>query len=81
MDKFKKNNEIENVSIQLGKMPPQAIDMEEAVLGVLIQYKDSIEEVISLLKRESFYKTAHKTIYEEIVKLYSSNTEIDLLTV
>ena len=65
----------------LGKLPPQAIDVEEAVLGALMLEKDAIGEVIGILEPEVFYVDKHQRIYREIQKLYIKSDKIDILTV
>lgn len=65
----------------LGKIPPQAVDLEEAVLGALMLEKDALTNVIDILKVESFYKEAHKVIFQAILDLFSESQPIDLLTV
>ncbi len=68
-------------SIELGKLPPQAIDLEEAVLGALMLEKDALSDVIDILKPESFYRDEHKKIYAAIVKLFEQTQPVDILTV
>lgn len=70
-----------NNYIELGKLPPQATDIEEAVLGALMLEGDSIIEIIDLLKHEVFYKEEHKLIYKSILGLFSESKPIDILTV
>jgi replicative DNA helicase len=65
----------------MGKLPPQAIDLEEAVLGALMLEKDALTAVVDILKPESFYKEAHKVIFSSILDLFSDSQPIDLLTV
>ncbi|SMG28077.1 replicative DNA helicase [Sphingobacterium psychroaquaticum] len=65
----------------LGKLPPQALDLEEAVLGALMLEKNALSEIIDILKPESFYKEAHQKIYEAIFNLFQQTSPIDLLTV
>ena len=65
----------------LGKLPPQAIDMEEAVLGALMLEKDALTAVVDILSPSSFYKDAHGLIYEAILDLFNAGEPIDLLTV
>ncbi len=65
----------------LGKMPPQAVDLEEAVLGALMLEKDALTAVVDILSQNSFYKDAHKLIYESILDLFNQGEPIDLLTV
>ena len=65
----------------LGKLPPQAVDLEEAVLGALMIEKDALSAVVDLLKAETFYKDAHQLIYKAILTLFANSEPIDLLTV
>ncbi|WP_375445811.1 replicative DNA helicase [uncultured Fibrella sp.] len=65
----------------LGKLPPQAVDLEEAVLGALMIEKDALSAVVDLLKPETFYKEAHQRVYKAILTLFSNSEPIDLLTV
>lgn len=65
----------------LGKVPPQALDLEEAVLGALMLEKDALTNVIDILKPDTFYKDNHKEIFDTIVDLFNNSEPIDLLTV
>ncbi len=69
------------ISGQLGKLPPQDVDLEEAVLGALMLEKDALTTVIDILKPESFYKDAHQEIYRAIVTLFNNSVPVDMLTV
>ncbi len=64
-----------------GKVPPQALDLEEAVLGALMLEKNAITVVADILKPESFYKEAHVNIFQSIKDLFSNAQPIDILTV
>lgn len=64
-----------------GKIPPQAVDMEEAVLGAMMLDKNAVAEVIDILKPEAFYTDAHNKIFEAIQKLFHSTQPVDILTV
>lgn len=64
-----------------GKLPPQALELEEAVLGALMIEKDALNAVIDILKSDSFYKEAHQRIYNAIITLFTNSEPIDLLTV
>jgi hypothetical protein len=46
-----------------GKLPPQAVELEEAVLGALMLDKNAVAEVIDLLQPESFYYDSHQKIF------------------
>jgi len=66
---------------QLGKVPPQVIELEEAVLGALMLEKDALTAVIDILKPVSFYKDQHQEIFKAIVDLFNNSDPVDLLTV
>lgn len=63
------------------KLPPQAIDLEEAVLGALMIEKDALTAVADILRPDSFYKESHVRIYSAIVTLFADSEPIDMLTV
>ena len=65
----------------LGKLPPQALELEGAVLGALMLEKDALTAVIDILKPESFYKEAHKETFNAIKALFAESEPIDLMTV
>jgi len=69
------------ISLEKGKLPPQALDLEEVVLGAMMIDKKGIDEVIDILNPDVFYKQAHKFIFEAVVKLFEESSAIDLLTV
>jgi len=82
---YGKKNAITNINntiqIEGGRIPPQAIEMEEAVLGAVMLEKDAIIEVLDILKPECFYVEAHQKIYTAIVNLSSAQKPVDMLTV
>jgi replicative DNA helicase len=70
------------ISLERGKIPPQAIDLEEIVLGSCLIDKRGVDDVLSVFTTEDvFYKDAHKHIFKAIKELYNSNNPIDLMTV
>ncbi|WP_339624995.1 replicative DNA helicase [uncultured Winogradskyella sp.] len=69
------------ISLEKGKIPPQALDLEEVVLGAMMIDKKGVDEVIDILSVEAFYKDAHKHIFEAIFKLFENSEPVDLLTV
>ncbi|MGD2033463.1 MAG: replicative DNA helicase [Bacteroidales bacterium] len=76
-----KSNNFFPINLEHGKLPPQAPDLEEAVLGAVMLEKDAIIEVIDILKPESFYKEEHQKIFQAIVNLFAADKAIDILTV
>ncbi|MBQ2485012.1 MAG: replicative DNA helicase, partial [Muribaculaceae bacterium] len=66
---------------EMGKLQPQDLPMEEAVLGALMLEKDAYSAVSDLLKPQAFYDPSHQKIYEAIQTLGSMQRPIDMLTV
>ena len=64
-----------------GRITPQAVDLEEAVLGALMIDKNAVNEVIDILKPESFYKDSHQHIFAAVQRLFQNSEPIDILTV
>ena len=69
------------LAYEMGKVPPQAIDLEEAVLGAIMLERDAVITVMDLLKPESFYKEAHQKIFQAVSSLSTRLEPIDLYTV
>ena len=69
------------ISLEKGKIPPQAIDLEEAVLGAMMIDKKGIDDVIDILHSDAFYDVKHQEVYAAIYELFQNSEPIDLLTV
>lgn len=65
----------------VGRLQPQAREVEEAVLGALMLEKDAYFVVSEILKPESFYEKIHELIYQAIIDLALTQQPIDMLTV
>jgi replicative DNA helicase len=76
-----RKNRLANTISTAGRIPPQATDLEEAVLGALMLEKDALSTVIDILKPEMFYHEAHKKIFEAIQGLFQKSKPVDILTV
>lgn len=63
-----------------GRIPPQAIDIEEVFLGALLLESDQVNDVKSILPVEAMYKPAHQKIYESILQI-NRRGKVDILTV
>lgn len=77
---MQKNNTKASIDFELGKIPPQAIELEEIVIGAYLiepELKDKIHEA----SPEIFYKEANQKIYNLIKDLYNDRKPIDILTV
>ena len=64
-----------------GKLQPQAIELEQAVLGALMIDNESLSDTIDSLQAEYFYKAEHQKIFEAIVSLFNHTQPVDILTV
>ena len=69
------------INLEKGKLPPQVLDLEEAVLGAMMIDKKGVDDVIDILQPDAFYKDGHRHIFEAIVQLFTDTQPIDLLTV
>ncbi|HNQ68682.1 MAG TPA: replicative DNA helicase [Bacteroidales bacterium] len=74
-------NSIDSLNALFGKMPPQANELEKAVLGALLIQNDAVFSIISILKPESFYEPAHQEIYRSIINLGTNHKPVDIITV
>jgi replicative DNA helicase len=78
---YKKANSASIAGLEMGKVPPQALEIEEAVIGALMVEKDAVVNVLDVLKPESFYKENHQKIFSAILELSTRLEPIDLYTV
>lgn len=65
----------------IGKVPPQAVEVEQAVLGALMLEANAMRRINGTLDKNMFYDDRHKVIFESIQRLCNENKSIDLLTV
>ncbi len=75
----KKGNDLS--SYVFGKVQPQALPLEEAVLGAVMLDKDALAIVLDILRPESFYSDAHQLVYRAMLRLFEKTQPVDLLTV
>jgi len=68
--------------MSFGRVPPQDIEIEKAVIGAIMLERDSFELVMEILPTpECFYSDAHQKIYKSCCILYNTGNVVDLLTV
>lgn len=72
---------IDEINAQYGKLPPQAVEVEEAVLGALMLERDAYVTVADIIDTSSFYKEEHQKIFEAIKELSTNEKPVDLLMV
>ncbi len=63
-----------------GRVPPQAVDIEVAVLGAMLLEKEAIAKVLSILDESAFYKPAHQLIYKAMIDLFERSEPVDIIT-
>jgi replicative DNA helicase len=76
-----KKSALQQAIFEQGKVPPQAVDLEEAVLGAIMLEKDALSTVIDILTPEVFYKEQHRIIFKAIHRLFAKTEPVDILTV
>lgn len=79
--KIRRKPSLPEGNMMFGKVPPQAKELEEAVLGAIMLEKSAFDSVIEILKPECFYLDAHQEIYRAMQSLAAKSLPIDLLTV
>jgi replicative DNA helicase len=79
--KQRRKSSVDLGTMVYGKVPPQAKDLEEAVLGAIMLEKNAFDTVIEILKPECFYVEAHQRIYNAMQSLSNKSQPIDILTV
>ncbi|KXK25034.1 MAG: replicative DNA helicase [Bacteroidetes bacterium OLB12] len=72
---------VRDIADSLGKLPPQALDLEEAILGALMLEKNALTAVVEFLRPEHFYTEQHKEIYTAIIDLFKNSEPVDMRTV
>ncbi len=84
LNKDRKNRRKPSIDLSTmvyGKVPPQAKELEEAVLGAVMLEKSAFDTVIEILQPECFYVDAHQRIYKAFKSLADNHLPIDILTV
>ena len=79
--KFRRKSPIDISTMMYGKVPPQARELEEAVLGAVMLEKTAFDTVVEILKPECFYVESHQRIYQAMQSLAQKSQPIDMLTV
>jgi len=64
----------------LGKVPPQNVEAEQAVLGAILIDKDSLYKIAGTVKSEDFYRADHQEIFAAMLELFEKRAPIDLVT-
>ena len=78
---YKPSKEVQKIYEEHGKLPPQAIELEEVTLGAIMLERSAVLDIIDILKAEAFYKEEHQKIFAAIIALSENHQGIDILTV
>src|SRR5580765_6568031 len=79
--KFRRKSPIDISTMMYGKVPPQARELEEAVLGAIMLEKSAFDTVVEILKPECFYVESNQRIFRTMQALAQKSQPIDILTV
>jgi len=79
--KLRRKPSVDLSTMVYGKVPPQAKELEEAVLGAIMLEKSAFDTVVEILKPECFYLEGHQRIYRTMQSLAQKSQPIDILTV
>jgi replicative DNA helicase len=80
-NKLRRKPPVDLSTMVYGKIPPQAKELEEAVLGAIMLEKSAFDTVVEILKPECFYLEGHQRIYRAMQSLAQKSQPIDILTV
>ena len=80
----KKNSDgaiIESLGVEMGNKPPQALDVEEAVLGAMLLEPECVDMAMEELTPSCFYDPRHKMVFEAMCSLVNEHVSVDIITV
>src|SRR5574344_1759708 len=72
---------LDTLGLEIGNKPPQALDVEEAVLGSMLLEPSCVDEAMEELTASCFYDPKHKMIFESMGQLVNDHTSVDIITV
>lgn len=72
---------LDTIGLEMGNKPPQALDVEEAVLGAMLIEPAAVDEALEELSASCFYDPRHRMIYEAMTRLVNEHISVDLITV
>ncbi len=72
---------LESIGLEMGNKPPQALDVEEAVLGAMLLEPSAVDSAMEELNSGCFYDPRHRMIFDAMTHLVNEHTSVDLITV
>jgi replicative DNA helicase len=76
----RRRKQADEVHKKSGRVPPQATDVEKAVLGAMLIEREAIPQAVEVLPPEAFYAAKHEKIYSAILSLFERGNPVDLVT-
>lgn len=76
-----KKADLDSLSLEMGNKPPQAVDVEEAVIGAMLVEPSCVDDVLGELSPSCFYNPKYRMIYEAMSRLNDEHVSIDIITV
>lgn len=76
----RKKENLDNIGLEIGNKPPQAPDVEEAVLGAMLIEQSCVDQAMEELNSACFYDPKHKMIFEAMASLVTEHTAVDIIT-
>ena len=73
--------DLDTIGLEMGNKPPQALDVEEAVLGAMLLEPSCVDQAMEELTASCFYDQKHRMIFEAMSALVLDHTSIDIITV
>ncbi len=73
--------DLENLGLEVGNKPPQAVDVEESVLGAMMLEPSSVDQALEGLEPECFYDPRHRNVFEAMLELVKNHVPVDIVTV
>ena len=81
MEEFLNRGKESSSQFDSGRTPPQAVDVEQTVLGAILIDPDALNRALDVIDEDCFYKPAHKILMETIIDMSSRNEPIDMVTI
>lgn len=73
--------DLDKIGLEIGNKPPQALDVEEAVLGAMLLEPECVDQALEELDASCFYDPKHRMIFEAMIALVGEHTSVDIITV
>ena len=77
---LKKKENLDNIGLEMGNKPPQALDVEEAVLGAMLIEPSCVDQAMEELNPGCFYDPRHRMIFEAMSSLVTEHAAVDIIT-